>query len=71
MLGEESSYLVTVSPEVVLGADVLVRILGLLLFGDVMGNVLPVGVPPKLGVDAGDDQARNGDADTVLAFCVF
>lgn len=32
-----------------------------------MGNVLPVGVPPQLSVDAGDDQARNGDTGTALA----
>jgi hypothetical protein len=32
-----------------------------------VGNVLPVGVPPQLGIDAGDDQTRNGDARTVLA----
>jgi hypothetical protein len=32
-----------------------------------VGNVLPVGVPPQLGIDAGDDQAGNGDAGTELA----
>jgi hypothetical protein len=60
------SYLVTVSPEVVLGADVLVRVLGPLRAGILVllvSDVLPVGIPPNLGVDAGDDDAGDGDAD--------
>jgi hypothetical protein len=59
------SYLVSVTPEEVLSADVLVRVLGLLLTGvDVLlvGNVLPVSIPPQLGVDGGKDDARDGDA---------
>jgi hypothetical protein len=61
----EVSYLVTVSPEVVLGADVLVRVLGPLRAGVLVllvSDVLPVGIPPNLGVDAGDDDAGDGDA---------
>jgi hypothetical protein len=59
------SYLVTVSPEVVLGTDVLVRVLGPLGAGVLVllvGYVLPVSVPPDLGVDTGDDDARDGNA---------
>lgn len=59
------AYLVTVAPEEVLGADVLVGVLGLLLTGvDVLLvlDVLPVGIPPQLGVDAGEDDAGDGDA---------
>lgn len=62
---EGRAYLVTVTPEVVLGADVLVGVLGLLLTGvDVLLvlDVLPVSIPPQLGVDAGEDDAGDGDA---------
>lgn len=58
-------YLVTVSPEVVLGANVLVGVLGPLRAGVLVllvGYVLPVGIPPHLCVDAGDDDAGDGDA---------
>jgi hypothetical protein len=61
------AYLVTVSPEVVLGTQVLVCVLGLVLLGSVVGNMLPMGVPPNLGVDGGNDQARNGDARNIIS----
>jgi hypothetical protein len=66
------AYLVTVSPEVVLGADVLVRVLGPLRAGVLVllvSNVLPVGIPSDLGVDAGDDDAGDGDAETLISEC--
>lgn len=62
---QTQSYLVAIAPEVVLGANVLVRVLGPLGAGVLvllMGNVLPVGVPPDLGVDTGNDDAGNRDA---------
>lgn len=58
-------YLVAVSPEVVLGAEVLIGVLGPLrarVLVLLVGNVLPVGIPPDLCVDAGNDDARDGDA---------
>ena len=63
----QRAYLVTVSPEVILGTDILVGVLGLVLLGSVVGNVLPVSIPPQLCVDAGDDQARNGDAAGIIS----
>ena len=62
---ENVAYLVTVTPEVVLGADVLVGVLGPLgarVLVLLMGNVLPVGIPSNLCVDAGNDDAGDGDA---------
>ena len=67
------AYLVTVSPEEVLGADVLVGVLGPLGAGVLVllvGNVLPVSIPPDLGVDAGDDDAGDGDAGDVVSIHV-
>jgi hypothetical protein len=56
------SYLVTISPEEVLGADVLVCVLGLVFLGSVVSDVLPVSIPSQLSVDAGYDQGRDSDA---------
>jgi len=58
-------YLVAISPEVVLGAEVLVGVLGPLrarVLVLLVGNMLPVSIPPDLCVDAGNDDARDGDA---------
>lgn len=55
-------YLVTVAPEEVLGTDVLVGVLGLFLHGGLVGLVLPVGIPPHLAVDTGNEQAWEGNA---------
>lgn len=52
------SYLVTVTPLVVLGADVLVSILGALLQSRHVAPVLPVIVPQVVGVGAGGNDAR-------------
>jgi hypothetical protein len=62
-----STYLVTISPEVVFGTEVLVRVLGLVLTGSVVSNVLPMGVPPQLAVDGGDDHAGDSDAEMVVS----
>lgn len=62
--------LVTISEEEVLGADVLVGVLGPLGSGVhflLVGDVLPMGVPSDLCVDRGDDDARNGDIKRQLA----
>jgi hypothetical protein len=64
------SYLVTISPEVVLGTDVLVCVLGPLGAGVLVflvGYVLPMSIPPDLGVDTGDDDAGDGNAIIALA----
>jgi hypothetical protein len=66
---EEPTYLVTVAPPEVLGADVLVGVLGLLLLRGRVGDVLPVGVPPHLAVDAGNEQAGQGNAAGVSMDC--
>lgn len=59
--------LVTIAPPEVLGADILVRVLGLLFHGRLVGLVLPMGIPPQLRIDASDDQSGNGDAAVRLA----
>jgi hypothetical protein len=59
-----SAYLVTVTPEVVLGADVLEGVLGLLGLGGHVGLVLPVLEPQAVGVDTAEDD--RGDNDAVL-----
>jgi hypothetical protein len=53
------TYLVSVSPEEVLCADVHERVLDALLERRSVGNVLPVVVPQTPSVDAGD--AKGGD----------
>jgi len=60
--------LVSITPEVVLGTNVLVWVFGLLLSGDwIVCNVLPVLVPQVPGVDTGDNQGRNGDIEGEFA----
>jgi hypothetical protein len=59
---KELAHLVTVTPEVVLGANVLVRVFGLLGLWGHVGLVLPVLQPQTVGVDACEDEARNHDA---------
>ena len=56
------AYLVSVTPEEVLGPDVLVRVLRELFAWGLVGLVLPVLVPEAPGVDTGD--AEGGDDDT-------
>lgn len=58
---------VTIAPEEVLGADVLIWVLWLLLDGGVMGDVLPVLSPEVVGVDGGDDQGGDDNVDRELA----
>ena len=57
-----SAYLVTVTPEVVLGADVLVGVFGLLGLRGHVGLVLPVLEPQAVGVDTTEDDRRDDDA---------
>lgn len=56
------TYLVTVSPEVVLGPDVLEGVLDLVLEGGAVRGVLPVLGPQAVGVDAGEDDGGDHDA---------
>jgi hypothetical protein len=69
--GDSTTHLVTVSPEEVLGADVLEWVLGLLLKRRAVGNVLPVLVPQTPCVDAGEDERRDNDAVGVISCCSF
>lgn len=59
-------YLIAITPEEVLGADVLVRVLRLLGSRGFVGLVLPMSIPSKLSVDAGDDEAGDGDTNDML-----
>lgn len=59
--------LVAVAPEEVLGADVLIGVLGLLLLGRLVGLVLPVLGPEAVGVYRGDGDG--GDDDAVVFVC--
>lgn len=58
--------LVAIAPKEVLGADVLVGVLGLLLHGRLVGFVLPVSVPPHLTIDSSHEQAWHGKIDGEL-----
>jgi len=60
--GQGQTHLVSVAPEEVLGADVLVRILSSLLQRRQVRPVLPMLVPQDIGVQASNDQAREGHA---------
>ncbi len=64
--------LVSVAPGEVLGADVLVRVLGALLKRGEMGPVLPMLVPEVIGVQAGDEKAGDDGAgrDIVSRVCI-
>lgn len=59
--------LVTVTPEVVLGADVLVGVLGLLRLRGLVGLVLPVLEPQAVSVDTTEDDGGDDDVDGELA----
>jgi hypothetical protein len=60
------SYLITVSPEVVLGPDVLERVLGLVLERGAVRDVLPVLGPEPVCVDTGEDDGGDHNAVRVL-----
>lgn len=61
-----NAYLVTVSPEEVLGPDVLVRIFHALLQGREVFPVFPMLIPQVPGVDASEDEAGCDDTVTLL-----
>jgi hypothetical protein len=65
------THLVTVSPEVVLGPDVLEGVLGLVLERGAVRDVLPVLGPEPVGVDAGEDDAGDHNAVWRLVFAVY
>lgn len=62
-LRDLQSGLVAVTPEEVLGADVLVRVLGALLERREVRPVLPMLIPKVVGVDRG--QSESGDDGAV------
>jgi hypothetical protein len=66
----ERTHLVAVSPEVVLGPDVLEGVLGLVLEGGAVRDVLPVLGPEPVGVDAGEDDGGDHDAAVGVSFPV-
>lgn len=65
-----STYLVTVSPEEVLGTNVLVWILGLVLKCWTVCNVLPVLVPKTPGVYTGNDGGWDHHTARIVSFVV-
>ena len=60
-MSDGKTYLVTVAPREVAGADVLVGVLDTLLEGGHVRPVLPMLVPEVVGVEAGEEEGR-GDA---------
>jgi hypothetical protein len=64
----EGTCLVTVTPEVVLGADVLVRIFDLVLEGRCVLGVLGVSIVSDLSVGDGEDETRDGDTAQILVW---
>lgn len=59
---ENVTYLVTIAPRVVLGADVLVGVLHTLLKRGHVSPVLPMLLPEVVGIGATKDEARNHSA---------
>lgn len=64
------THLVTVAPLVVLGADVLVRVLGALLQRRHVVPVLPMLVPEPVGVGTGGDEAGGDTTSILLAIAI-
>lgn len=64
---ENHTYLVTVSPEVVLRPDVLVRILDALLKRGLVGPMLPMLIPQPPGIDTTENERRNHNVDAEFA----
>lgn len=56
------THLVTITPGVVLGTDVLVGVLGALLKRRHVVPVLPVLIPQVVGIEAATNQAGNDSA---------
>lgn len=61
------THLVTVTPLVVLGADVLVRVLGALLQRGHVRPVLPMSIPQVIGVGPGEREAGTDAASTFVS----
>lgn len=57
------AHLVTITPEEVLGAEVLVGVLGALLKRGRVGLVLPVLAPQPIGVGGRDGESGKDDAE--------
>lgn len=57
-----ATHLITITPEVVLGSDVLVWVLRSLLQGRLMSPMLPMLIPQDIGIDGGNNQAGPSDA---------
>lgn len=53
--------LISVSPKVILGSDVLIRVLGALLKRGLVLPVLPMFTPEVVGIDGCDDEGRGND----------
>ena len=70
LIETEVTNLVTVSPEVVLGPDVLEGVLGLVLKSGAVGDVLPVLSPEPVGVDTGEDDGGDHNAMCLSVFVV-
>ena len=66
----DKTHLVTVSPEVVLGPDVLEGVLGLVLKSGAVGDVLPVLGPEPVGVDTGEDDGGDHNASCLSVAAV-
>ena len=62
-----STHLVTIAPLVVLGADVLVRVLNTLLQRRQVAPVLPMLIPEPVGIGASEDEAGSNTASILLA----
>jgi hypothetical protein len=65
---EREACLVAIAPKVVLGADVLVRILDLFFHRRSVLCMLLVSIPSNLAVDYGENEARNGDTVNMSVF---
>lgn len=70
---QKQTHLVTITPLVILGANVLVRVLGALLQRRHVAPVLPVLSPEPVGVGAGSNQAGDNTAfpKSLAYVCAF
>lgn len=66
-MGGIKTYLVTISPRVVLDTDVLIRVFHTLLERGHVLPVLPVLFPEVVGVDASENQAGHNSTDIFIS----